>query len=93
MQTYSSDFPHYRYNFKGVIDYIFYSRELMRPLGVLGPLDENWFTENKVLGCPHPHIPSDHLPLLVELEMQIPPASSNQRSNSALHNLTSVRPR
>ncbi len=71
----------FSYDFKGIIDYIFYSRDLMRPLGVLGPLDENWFVENKVLGCPHPHVPSDHLPLLIELEMQIPP-TNNQRSNS-----------
>ena len=46
----------------------------MRPLGVLGPLDQEWFRQCKVLGCPHPHIPSDHLPLLVEIEMGCGPA-------------------
>ena len=59
----------FRFDFKGIIDYIFHARETIRPLGVLGPLDQDWFIENKVLGCPHPHIPSDHLPLLVEFEM------------------------
>lgn len=23
------------------------------------------FTANKIIGCPHPHIPSDHMPLMV----------------------------
>ena len=48
---------------------MFLSREFMRPLGVLGPLDQEWYRNNKVVGCPHPHVPSDHLSLLVEIEM------------------------
>lgn len=47
-----------RYDFKGIIDYIFHSSETMSALGVLGPIDTDWFKDNKVLGCPHPHIPS-----------------------------------
>jgi len=62
----------FRFEFKGIIDYIFYSRSYMNLLGVLGPMDENWFHENKVQGCPHPHIPSDHFPLFVEFEMPVP---------------------
>lgn len=72
-------YTNYTYDFKGIIDYIFYSREFMRPLGLLGPLDQEWFKENRVLGCPHPHIPSDHLPLLVEFELQ---SSSNIQNTS-----------
>jgi len=41
----------------------------MRPLGVLGPPDWSWFEENHVHGCPHPQIPSDHVPLLVQFEL------------------------
>ena len=63
-----------------MIDYIFYSRDVMRPLGVLGPLDPEWFRLNKVKGCPHPHVPSDHLPLLVEVEMSAPAEASGARS-------------
>lgn len=59
----------YRYDFKGIIDYIFYSKDHMNLIGMLGPLEEEWFRQNKVLGCPHPHVPSDHFPLLVEFEM------------------------
>lgn len=41
----------------------------MRSLGVLGPIDINWFQDNRVIGCPNQNIPSDHFPLLVEIEM------------------------
>lgn len=30
----------------------------MVPLGLLGPLSQEWFKEHKVVGCPHPHVPS-----------------------------------
>lgn len=33
----------------------------MTPLGLLGPLNQDWLKENKVIGCPHPHIPSGKL--------------------------------
>jgi len=62
-------FTNYTFDFKGIIDYIFYSDSMMRPLGLLGPVDPNWFHENRIIGCPNPQIPSDHIPLLVEFEM------------------------
>lgn len=62
-------FTNYTFDFKGIIDYIFYSKQTMTPLGLLGPLSQEWLSQNKVIGCPHPHIYSDHFPLLVELEM------------------------
>lgn len=77
MQAYEKDimpYTNYTYDFKGIIDYIFFSKDFMRPLGVLGPMDFEWFREHKVIGCPHPHIPSDHLPLLVEVEMNPTPS-------------------
>ena len=58
-----------RYDFKGMIDYIFFSRNLMRTLGFLGALDSDWIKTNRIVGFPHPHIASDHLPLIVELEL------------------------
>ena len=51
----------YTHDFKGMIDYIFYPKESMRPLGYLGPMDTAWIKENKVIGCPHPHVPSGTL--------------------------------
>ncbi|XP_062603774.1 uncharacterized protein LOC134265565 isoform X2 [Saccostrea cucullata] len=71
-------FTNYTYDFKGIIDYIFYSKEHMNLVGLLGPLDEEWFRQNKVVGCPHPHVSSDHFPLLVELEMPAMNLSNNQ---------------
>ncbi|CAH1794017.1 unnamed protein product [Owenia fusiformis] len=80
-------YTNYTFDFKGIIDYIFYSTDHMRPLGVLGPLDPQWFIDNKVIGCPHPHIPSDHFSLLVEYEMspsniQLSLSSSSGSTNS-----------
>lgn len=70
--AYSEDimqYTNYTFDFKGIIDYIFYTKTGMVPLGLLGPVSPDWLKENKVVGCPHPHIPSDHFPLLVELEL------------------------
>ncbi|KAL8599573.1 hypothetical protein ACOMHN_063454 [Nucella lapillus] len=74
-RAYSDLMPvtNYTYDFKGIIDYIFHSRERLKVLGHLGPYDQDWFRHNKVLGCPHPHIPSDHFSLLVEFELPIHP--------------------
>lgn len=52
-----------RFHFKGIIDYIFYSKQYMTPLGLLGPLNPDWLKDNKVIGCPHPHIPSGKDPI------------------------------
>lgn len=76
-------YTNYTCDFKGTIDYIFYSRDSIRPLGILGPLDQEWFRENRVVGCPNPQIPSDHLPLLVEFEMHLPPAPSASSASSS----------
>ncbi|CAF0800049.1 unnamed protein product [Adineta ricciae] len=62
-------YTNYTYDFKGIIDYVFFSSELMRVLGVLGPLDPEWLQSNKIVGCPQPNVPSDHFPLLVEFEL------------------------
>ena len=51
-------FTNYTYDFKGMIDYIFYPKNLMQPFGLLGPVDEEWLKENKISGCPQPHITS-----------------------------------
>ncbi|CAF1277126.1 unnamed protein product, partial [Didymodactylos carnosus] len=43
-------YTNYTYDFKGIIDYVFYSKQLMRVLGVLGPLDPEWIRSNKIIG-------------------------------------------
>lgn len=85
--AYSEDImPHtnYTFDFKGIIDYIFYTKTGMVPLGLLGPVSNEWLRENKVVGCPHPHIPSDHFPLLVELEL-MHTASQQQPPNGLIN--------
>jgi mRNA deadenylase 3'-5' endonuclease subunit Ccr4 len=73
---------YFRYDFKGIIDYVFYSAQLMRVLGVLGPLDPEWLQTNKIVGCPHPNVPSDHFSLLVEFELN--PATNDNSKNSTI---------
>ncbi|XP_052430797.1 CCR4-NOT transcription complex subunit 6-like isoform X2 [Carassius gibelio] len=65
-------YTNYTFDFRGVIDYIFYSRPQLNVLGVLGPLDTSWLFENNIIGCPHPHIPSDHFSLFAQLELVLP---------------------
>ncbi|RWS26826.1 CCR4-NOT transcription complex subunit 6-like protein [Leptotrombidium deliense] len=77
-------FTNFTFDFKGVIDYIFYSKQHMSVLGLLGPVDPVWLKENKVGGCPHPHVPSDHFPLLVEFELTPPTVSLSHLSNGIM---------
>lgn len=86
-RSYGNDvmpYTNYTFDFKGIIDYILYSKQFMVPLGILGPLDPLWLKEHKVVGCPHPHIPSDHFPLLVELEMLPQPQALSNISNGLI---------
>ncbi|XP_033122341.1 CCR4-NOT transcription complex subunit 6-like [Anneissia japonica] len=65
------EFTNHTFDFKGVIDYVFYSHDYMSPLGVLGPMNCEWFESQKVMGCPNPNVMSDHFSLLVEFEMPL----------------------
>merc|ERR550517_1486023 len=69
-------FTNYTYDFKGVIDYIFYPRRSMQPLGILGPIDQNYLRDHKIVGCPTAHMPSDHFSLYVELAVPLPLGSA-----------------
>lgn len=71
-------FTNYTQQFKAIIDYIFYSNESLQLLGLLGPLDKNWLKANQIRTLPQPHVPSDHLPLLVKFRLN-QPSSSNSR--------------
>ena len=58
----------------------------MRVLGVLGPLDPEWLQSNKIVGCPHPNVPSDHFSLLAEFELNPPmhdlPVNNNSKTST-----------
>ncbi|XP_047673951.1 CCR4-NOT transcription complex subunit 6-like [Tachysurus fulvidraco] len=77
-------YTNYTYEFKGVIDYIFFSKTHMNVLGLLGPLETQWLVDNSIIGCPHPHVPSDHFSLLAQLEYH-PPLSSLNGLNLPIH--------
>ena len=64
------DYTNYTYEFKGVIDYIVYSSHFLKLLGVLNGVSSEWMRTYKLIGCPNPHFPSDHFPLLAEFEIQ-----------------------
>uniref|UniRef100_A0A5K3EN64 Endo/exonuclease/phosphatase domain-containing protein n=2 Tax=Mesocestoides corti TaxID=53468 RepID=A0A5K3EN64_MESCO len=82
------------YDFKGMIDYIFFTRHHFRLLRSLDQIPESWFMEERILGCPHIHVPSDHFSLLVELDLLTQPARglaiSDPSDATGLDNTTTV---
>lgn len=72
------------YDFKGVIDYVYYTGDTLSPLGLLLSVIPEYIKANKILGWPHPHFPSDHQSLLVEFEVfgTVPRFGFSQNSNS-----------
>ena len=71
-----------------MIDYIFSTPQSLARLGVLGPFDMDWIRSNKIIGFPHPHVPSDHIPIMAQYAM-IPtphqrPQPQNSNNNSAV---------
>ncbi|PAV65591.1 hypothetical protein WR25_12290 [Diploscapter pachys] len=66
VDTTSIPFTNYTLDFKGMIDYIFSTPQSLARLGILGSFDSNWVTNNKILGFPHPHVPSDHIPIMAQ---------------------------
>ncbi|KAM4634113.1 CCR4-NOT transcription complex subunit 6-like [Polymixia lowei] len=73
-------YTNYTYYFKGMIDYILFSKTHLSVLGLLGPLENQWLASN-IIGCPHPLIPSDHFSLLAQLELHPPPPRPLKRTN------------
>ncbi|CAB1325253.1 unnamed protein product [Coregonus sp. 'balchen'] len=80
-------YTNYTFDFKGVIDYIFYSKPQLNVLGILGPLDSNWLHENNISGCPHPHIPSDHFSLFTQLELLLPSTLPHGQVNNQVNGI------
>lgn len=68
-----------------MIDYIFATPLNLACLGFLGPIDMHWLDQNKVVGFPTAHIPSDHLPLLAHFAI-IPPCYNRVVSPSSVRN-------
>ncbi|KAG7098475.1 hypothetical protein E1B28_000420 [Marasmius oreades] len=56
----------YTAHFKGVLDYIWYSKDTLESKSILGKIDEVYLEAEKVTGFPHTHFPSDHIPIMTE---------------------------
>ncbi|CAH0399255.1 unnamed protein product [Chilo suppressalis] len=65
-----------------IMPYTNYTKQSMTPLGLLGPLSQDWFREHKVVGCPHPHIPSGQYILYTEQSMTLLGLQSKTGSGS-----------
>ncbi|OQV23940.1 CCR4-NOT transcription complex subunit 6-like [Hypsibius exemplaris] len=68
-QNIQLNYTNYTLDFKGVIDYIMYSKNHLNCTHVLRPLCKDWMESNQLVGFPHPHIPSDHIPIYAEFEL------------------------
>uniref|UniRef100_A0A0K0DBA4 Endo/exonuclease/phosphatase domain-containing protein n=1 Tax=Angiostrongylus cantonensis TaxID=6313 RepID=A0A0K0DBA4_ANGCA len=78
-------FTNYTLDFKGMIDYIFSTPQSLARLGFLGAFDSSWVAQNKIIGFPHPHVPSDHIPIMAQYAV-IP--TSHQRVPPPPHALS-----
>ena len=61
-------FTNYTATYVGVLDYIYFAKDSLRPCGVLEHVSEQTIT-SQGYALPSPHFPSDHLPLLAEFEL------------------------
>lgn len=92
--TDDTPFTNFTYEFKGIIDYIFYSKNNLTLKGRLKGISGEWFVEQKIPGCPFLGFPSDHLCLLAEFGFKQPrglPHSLQNSSNQQGTNLNSVQ--
>lgn len=90
VDTNQMPWTNYTLEFKGVIDYIFATPQSLMRIGVLGQLDMNWVHQNKIIGFPHPHVPSDHIPIMAQyaivpttFQRQLPPIQHYGSSHSS----------
>ena len=55
-------------DFADELDHIFYSSKSLRPIGALGPVEQEYL--KRVPGFPNQHFPSDHLALMAEFKIE-----------------------
>lgn len=67
--NFAMPFTNFTYDFTGIIDYIFHTTGFLHVRQALGQPDPKWLKDNKIVGFPHPHFPSDHIPLGVDFEL------------------------
>ncbi|CDS06803.1 hypothetical protein LRAMOSA09328 [Lichtheimia ramosa] len=73
-------FTNYTPDFKGVLDYIWSTTNTLQVMSLLGPIDKQYL--NKVIAFPNPHFPSDHIPIMVELQCKTPRAAEKKAADN-----------
>ncbi|CEF60192.1 LD18435p [Strongyloides ratti] len=58
------EFTNFTPEFSDVIDYIFYTSTTLSVCGIIEPPSSEWIKNSEVIGFPHPHFPSDHIPIV-----------------------------
>jgi len=77
-------FTNFTPSFAGMIDYIWYKGGgLLKPIAMLGPIPVEY--TRQIVGLPTQHIPSDHIPLLIEFKLDLFQQQSSQSSNLTFH--------
>ncbi|KNC96818.1 uncharacterized protein SPPG_08019 [Spizellomyces punctatus DAOM BR117] len=70
------EFTNFTPQFKGVIDYVWYSTNTLSVTGLLSSVDREYIS--RTVGFPNAHHPSDHLPLVVSLRVKSPGAPTTR---------------
>uniref|UniRef100_A0A0N4ZB03 Endo/exonuclease/phosphatase domain-containing protein n=1 Tax=Parastrongyloides trichosuri TaxID=131310 RepID=A0A0N4ZB03_PARTI len=58
------EFTNFTPDFVDVIDYIFYTSATLSACGIIEPPSAEWIKNSEIIGFPHPHFPSDHIPIV-----------------------------
>eukprot|EP00033_Pygsuia_biforma_P003354 GCRY01003675.1.p1 GENE.GCRY01003675.1~~GCRY01003675.1.p1 ORF type:complete len:606 (+),score=138.05 GCRY01003675.1:229-2046(+) len=74
-------FTNYTIDFAGVLDYVFFTQDSIMLQGLLGPVNLEAVPD----GIPNWQFPSDHLPLVCELELLAPSIKSINRIGTHHH--------
>uniref|UniRef100_A0A0N5C8Z1 Endo/exonuclease/phosphatase domain-containing protein n=1 Tax=Strongyloides papillosus TaxID=174720 RepID=A0A0N5C8Z1_STREA len=57
-------FTNFTPEFADIIDYIFFTSSTISACGIIEPPSAEWIKNSEVIGFPHPHFPSDHIPIV-----------------------------
>ena len=70
------NFTNYTANFKGCLDYIWYSPGRIRVMAVSGMPEENFILQECGEGLPAANFPSDHIMLCCDVALSLPGTST-----------------
>ncbi|KAI7900017.1 Endonuclease/exonuclease/phosphatase [Cokeromyces recurvatus] len=83
------DITNYTPEFKGTLDYIWYTNNTLEVITLLGGIRQDYL--DKVVGFPNPHFPSDHIPLMAEIRIKLPLREQNEPNSGFTNNNSASR--